>query len=683
MSKITTLFISLLAFQSVQAVEIEHRLALIIGNAAYRSDAALTNPVHDAQDLADALRELQFRVQLEQNLTYAEMDSAIQQFGEQLRAAPSLGFFYYAGHGMQLGAENYLIPIGGEKALFEPHYDVDKNTIKASDILTTLEKAANAVNVIILDACRDNPFASRGQSRRPIPPGLQMIDVSGSALIAFAAKPGKVALDGKSKRNSPYAASLIKQVKENPNSSLLQLFTQVRADVFKKTEGLQAPGFYSELNRDYCLASACPTDNRGVDLSALVQQVAQLWQPFLAAVIAIGVLWLGWRRRWVGALVVAFAEYRATKIEQRRQAEIKQRKQAEIERRRETQIEQRRQAEIKQRKQAEIERRRQAEIERRRQAEIERRRQAEIVHQKAEEERQKDAQRRRQAEFARPKKAEEKRQKEAKYGKLFEFETVTVNAKGQIIHRKPQQARYQTEDLGNGVTLEMVYIPGGTFMMGSPDNEGYDDEKPQHQVTVKPFFMGKYEVTQAQWQAVMGNNPSYFNGDNRPVETISWEDAVAFCQRLSKMTGKTYRLASEAEWEYAARAGTTTPFYFGETITTDLANYDGDYTYASEPKGVYRSKTTEVGIFPPNGFGLYDMHGNVWEWCADAWHDNYKGAPTDGSIWEITAQSLRLLRGGSFSNDPDFCRTALRGGYTSDDRDDNRGVRVVAVAWTF
>ena len=643
MSKITTLIISLLALQSVQAVEIEHRLALIIGNAAYRSDAALTNPVHDAQDLADALRDLQFRVQLEQNLTYAEMDSAIKQFGKQLRAAPGLGFFYYAGHGMQLGAENYLIPIGGEKALFEPHYDVDKNTIKASDILTTLEKAANAVNVIILDACRDNPFASRGQSRRPIPPGLQMIDVSGSALIAFAAKPGKVALDGKSKRNSPYAASLIKQVKENPNASLLQLFTKVRADVFEKTEGLQAPGFYSELNRDYCLASACPTDNRGVDLSALVQQVAQLWQPFLAAVIAMGVLWLGWRRRWVGALVAAFAEYRATKIEQRRQAEIKQRKQAEIERRRETQIERRRQAEIERRRQAEI------------QAEIEQKRQAGI---------------------ARQKKAEEKRQKEAKYGKLFEFETVTVNAKGQIIHRKPQQARYQTEDLGNGVTLEMVYIPGGTFMMGSPDNEGYDDEKPQHQVTVKPFFMGKYEVTQAQWQAVMGNNPSYFNGDNRPVETISWEDAVAFCQRLSNMTGKTYRLASEAEWEYAARAGTTTPFYFGETITTDLANYDGDYTYASEPKGVYRSKTTEVGIFPPNGFGLYDMHGNVWEWCADAWHDNYEGAPADGSVWKAGDSSLRALRGGAWNNRPGSVRTADRNRSSHDYRYGYVGLRL-------
>ncbi|RKZ81991.1 MAG: hypothetical protein DRR19_21360 [Candidatus Parabeggiatoa sp. nov. 1] len=158
MSKLTTLLISLFALQSVQAVDIEHRLALIIGNSAYRSEAALTNPVHDAQDLADALRNLQFRVQLEQNLTYAEMDSAIKEFGEQLRAAPGLGFFYYSGHGMQLGAENYLIPIGGAEALFEPHYDVDNNTIKASDILTTLEKAANAVNVIILDACRNNPF---------------------------------------------------------------------------------------------------------------------------------------------------------------------------------------------------------------------------------------------------------------------------------------------------------------------------------------------------------------------------------------------------------------------------------------------------------------------------------------------------------------------------------------------
>jgi formylglycine-generating enzyme required for sulfatase activity len=151
---------------------------------------------------------------------------------------------------------------------------------------------------------------------------------------------------------------------------------------------------------------------------------------------------------------------------------------------------------------------------------------------------------------------------------------------------------------------------------------------------------------------------------------------VAFCQRLSEKTGKTYRLPSEAEWEYACRAGTTTPFYFGETITTDLVNYHGDYPYAAAPKGVYRKGTTEVGIFSPNAFGLYDMHGNVWEWCADPWHDNYDGAPTDGSVWQEGGSGLFALRGGSWVNDARRSRAADRNRIEPTYRVGNLGARL-------
>jgi len=156
---------------------------------------------------------------------------------------------------------------------------------------------------------------------------------------------------------------------------------------------------------------------------------------------------------------------------------------------------------------------------------------------------------------------------------------------------------------------------------------------------------------------------------------------VEFCDRLSKKLGQPYTLPSEAQWEYACRAGTTTPFYFGDTITTDLANYDGDYTYGSGPKGTYRKKTTEVGSFPPNGFGLYDMHGNVWEWCLDYFHDSYEGAPTDGSAWVTGGDSnLRMLRGGSWDNNPRLCRCAFRVDYGPDYRSDTVvGFRVVSV----
>ncbi|MDJ0517348.1 MAG: SUMF1/EgtB/PvdO family nonheme iron enzyme [Trichodesmium sp. MO_231.B1] len=247
----------------------------------------------------------------------------------------------------------------------------------------------------------------------------------------------------------------------------------------------------------------------------------------------------------------------------------------------------------------------------------------------------------------------------------FSFEVVTVNNTGEEINRVPKQAEFFTEDLGGGVILEMVSIPGGSFIMGSPENEvrRLDTESPQHKVTLQPFYISKYPITQEQYQAITGKNPSRFRGKNRPVETVKWGEATKFCERLSEKTGKTYRLPSESQWEYACRAGTTTPFYFGETITTDLANYNNHYTYASAPKGIYRQETTDVGSFLPNSFGLYDMHGNVWEWCQDIWHDNYEGAPTDGSAWldsNDKKELYRLLRGGSWYLYPYYSRSAAR-----------------------
>ncbi|AFZ01320.1 formylglycine-generating enzyme family protein [Calothrix sp. PCC 6303] len=262
----------------------------------------------------------------------------------------------------------------------------------------------------------------------------------------------------------------------------------------------------------------------------------------------------------------------------------------------------------------------------------------------------------------------------------YEFEVVTVNRKGEIINRVWHKARYFREPLAEGIELEMVYIPGGNFIMGTPDTEKKSDwsqgkEVPQHQVVVQAFYMGKYQVTQAQWQAVaklpkierdLNPEPSRFKGENRPVECVSWYDAVEFCGRLSKATGKEYRLPSEGEWEYACRAGTTTPFHYGETITSQLANYAAHRdTYAEETVGKYRQQTTPVGSFPPNAFGLYDMHGNVYEWCADPWHDNYEGAPKDGSVWRDNGNDNRspLLRGGSWNFNSWYCRSGYRLNY--------------------
>jgi formylglycine-generating enzyme required for sulfatase activity len=290
----------------------------------------------------------------------------------------------------------------------------------------------------------------------------------------------------------------------------------------------------------------------------------------------------------------------------------------------------------------------------------------------------------------RQREAEAEKNKSAYQLKTFQFETAQINKNGTGIKRITKSAEYFTQDLGNSVFLEMVHIPGGTFLMGSPesDESPISSESPQHQVTVPSFFMGKYPVTQKQWRLVaalpkvkidLESDPSRFKGDNLPVECVSWNHTQEFCARLSRKTNQTYRLPSEAEWEYACRGGTTTPFYFGETISTELANYHGNYTYGGGAKGEYRGKTTEVGKFPANPCGLYDMCGNVWEWCEDEWHGNYINAPTDGSAWSNGSNNYMSLRGGSWIFNPQSCRSAYRDYNTRDIRNYVIGFRVVCV----
>ena len=264
------------------------------------------------------------------------------------------------------------------------------------------------------------------------------------------------------------------------------------------------------------------------------------------------------------------------------------------------------------------------------------------------------------------------------------FEVVTVDPAGEIVERITATAPMRTEQVADGVTLELVKIPGGTFMMGAPEAE----EGPQHEVSVPSFWMGRFEVTQAQWRAVASlpsverrlvADPFRFKGPKRPVETVDWLEAIEFCARLSRLTGRMYRLPSEAEWEYATRAGTTTAFHFGPTITPDLVNYRGDHR-GHAAKGEYRRQTTDVGSFGvANAFGVYDMHGNVWEWVQDLWHKKFAGAPTDGSALEIGGNAVvRVLRGGSWGLSANFCRSAGRLAFESDSRDDDIGFRVVS-----
>jgi formylglycine-generating enzyme required for sulfatase activity len=292
----------------------------------------------------------------------------------------------------------------------------------------------------------------------------------------------------------------------------------------------------------------------------------------------------------------------------------------------------------------------------------------------------------------------------------------------------------------DGLELAMVRIPAGSFVMGSPpeESERQESEGPQHRVELEEFLMGQTPITQAQWRQVaewrerpgelwgheLDPEPSFYqprrnpkakifgkgrfgmgsfsllegerSSDRRSVDNVKWLDAIEFCSRLSQRTGRHYTLPSEAQWEYACRAGSITPFHFGSTITPELANYDGNASYADGPKGEYRKQTTPVGMFPTNAWCLHDMHGNVWEWCLDHWHDGYEGAPADGSAWLNTIdpnkkptskkgdnsdseEEARLLRGGSWGNNPRHCRSAYRFHHQPVNSYDNVGLRVVCL----
>jgi formylglycine-generating enzyme required for sulfatase activity len=295
--------------------------------------------------------------------------------------------------------------------------------------------------------------------------------------------------------------------------------------------------------------------------------------------------------------------------------------------------------------------------------------------------------------------------------KLFEyiFNVVTTDARGKVVGTRQERARNFIENLGEKTMIEMVEIPGGMFLMGIQAGEikqitqehGRNVKKemkdrlqerllwetPQHAVKLPAYFLSKFEITQAQWLAVskmpkvkrdLSADPSYFKGFNRPVEMVSWFDAVEFCDRLSRATGRKYRLPTEAEWEYACRAGSTAAFHFGETIMSEWANYEGKSPYAEAPKGPYREQTIPVGsLGVANAFGLYDMHGNVWEWCLDSWHNSYLSAPGDGKAWEGD-NLVKVIRGGAWNSYAGECRASSRNRITAPFKLNEIGFRVVA-----
>lgn len=492
--------------------------------------------------------------------------------------------------------------------------DVETFGVDAGMVLARMEEAGSTLNIVILDACRDSPLPA--ESRSAGSRGLGRMEAPSGSLIAFSTAPGSVADDNAAGRNGLYTKHLISALRAT-DLRLEDVFKQVGREVEKESSRRQSPEEVSKL-RD---VKPFYFNLRGAS------PVTPVARP--------------------GA-----SSFDLGDLEEQRKARAEW-------------------SAWQSRMQADYER---------------------VAGFKDEPEQQVKAWERFLSAYAgdNPFSSDDDRLREQARGQKSQLEARlaerqrTAASRPAVVPAPAGSGRRAGEVFKDCAECpELVVIPAGSFNMGSPksEKERFSDEGPMHRVSIGySLAVGRFEVTQGEWKALMGSNPSGFKvcGERCPVENVSWEDAQGYIRKLKEKTGKAYRLLSESEWEYVARAGTTGPFSTGQTITSDQANFDGKYTYNGSANGEYRQTTVKVGSFPPNAFGLYDVHGNVWEWVQDVWHDNYSGAPSDGSAWESGGDGRsRVLRGGGwFINSPDLARSAIRNRDEPDYRSNDSGFRL-------
>ena len=703
------------------------RVALVVGNSAYSETTALRNPVNDAVAMAAALRRLGFEVIEGRDLDREGFFDKIDAFDEAVRTA-TMALFFYAGHGLQVAGRNYLAPVDMK---LEKRQDLRRRAI---ELAAVLEVMRSETNLVILDACRNNPLA--GDLERSLrldrnmlaSRGLARVKSTGGMLIAYATEPGNVAADGDGD-HSPYTEALLAHI-EKPGLSVNDLFTQVTNSVLARTDSKQTPWTNSSLSKVVSLVPSVspeppvvvippsPSDRlsaehlaaervfwesvkdstNAADLQAYLDQYPGGTYEVLA------------RNRLQGGAAPVVPEETAKSMEATLGLGIPERRLIQLglaaegfdpgdadglfggktrgaiggwQSSRGEEATEHLDVESAKLLMSSGRKRQAQEQEAARQAASE----AERLRgeQEARERAQREAQERARRE------AEERARREA----------AAEAERG----RRAMEPGRRFRDCD--ACPELVVVPLGSFMMGSPPGEEKrdDDEGPQHRVTIaEPFAVGVHEVTRGEfarfvretnrstgnscwvWGSNEGTwversglnwrNPGFEQTDGHPVVCVNWDDAQSYVGWLSRETGEGYRLLSESEWEYVARAGTTGPFHTGATISPAQANYDGDYTYGSGRKGVYRERTVSVGSFLPNAFGLHDVHGNVLEWVQDCWNKNYDGAPRDGGAWERGDCSLRVARGGSWDYTPRYLRSASRNRSSSGYRGDDLGFRI-------
>lgn len=513
----------------------EQRVALVIGNSTYKS-SPLKNPVNDARDMAASLRSYDFTVIERNNLTVKQIGSTLREFRSKLTPG-SVALVFYAGHGLQIKGENYLPAVDAD---IVGEDDVPNQSLSTRQIMDVLGDAKSRLNLVFLDACRDNPFA---RSFRSSSRGLGKENAPSGTLISFATRPGSVAGDGDGK-NGLYTSVLLQQIK-NTDQPIEQVLKRVVTGVKTASKGQQEPWMEGSIEGDFCFGECGKqiiqsglSDERvfwdAIKDSKDINEIRAYLDKFPTGVFA------------------GIARARLARLDKT---------------------------------------------------------------------------------------------------------TTAISANTPLPQSVPPppsdpplvKLSKVLKDCDD--CPEMVEIPPGIFKMGSSDVE---NAKPVHVVNVRGFLLGKTEVTQGQWRAVMGDNPSKNSdcGNSCPVELVSWADAQEFTKRLSQKTGKKYRLPSEAEWEYAARAGSTTEWSFGE----DENQLDEYSWYLSNSVG----KTHPAAEKRPNAFGLFDMYGNVSEWTQDCVNNNYVGAPTDGLAWTEGSCTRRVIRGGSWYSSPIDLRSASR-----------------------
>jgi formylglycine-generating enzyme required for sulfatase activity len=641
----------------------KRRIALVIGNGAYKHAGKLTNPSNDARAMAAALTRLGFTVHRGLDLGRDRMEDQLGEFEAVINGADA-ALLFYAGHGLQVKGQNYLVPVDAD---IRQETHLKRRAFALDDILEIMAVRARN-SLIFLDACRDNPFArsllaglpEAEQKRYVIRSGLAEVKAQGGSYIAFATAPNNVALDGAGS-NSPFTEALLAHI-ETPDQFVGVMMIDVRRQVLKATGNRQEPWCQSALREPFCFNAVEPpkVEPPSPPGSGSTQPPSKPpntlpWEIFAAGAGVLAV-----------AAIIALTPHPRPDCSTEDWTSIKNSRSVTVLRNfaaacKKTAAGARAEARAK-----ELELAASNDAEQRRKREAEAAAQAEAV-------------RKRKAEAAARRAAEEAR----RAGKLRV--AVGRNEERWLTPGKGKDEFFK--DCEN--CPEMVVVPGESFTMGSPAEEPGrgDDEGPQHnKVTIaKPFAVGRFAVTFAEWDACVadggcdGYKPSdagWGRGD-RPVINVSWDDAQSYVKWLSRKTGKSYRLPSEAEREYFTRARTTTPFWWGKKITPDQANYNGDYVYAGGgSKGVWRQKTVPVKSFAPNPWGLYQVHGNVWEWTEDCWNANYEGAPSDGSAWTTGDCRSHVVRGGSWFDFPWLLRSASRFRYLTGVRGYDLGFRV-------